>query len=284
MRKNAENEPDAEKREKQLAVVDNLEAKTIEHKDLYTKLTKDDIRRIFYEEGVKIDYSYKNKKTGEIISEVITYRMLYRNPSKAKQGSCMFIREELYDKAYDWLTMGLGVRMPEHNAKIVEISAYAPLSTSAIEDTVEIPVENVLILRDQDSFFRTVADVVKSAEYSTTRRVLDEEHFRKTGKRKYKTEPCISKRCIVEREEVDVKNTIWDGMALIESSTLPPFCNGMALLRNHFFKACAFKAKIQQFFRDYCESHGVDYETFTIRDMFGNEHFAKNIVMITTDN
>jgi len=74
--------------------------------------------------------------------------MLYRNPSKAKQGSVMFIRDSLYDVAYDWLTMGIGKRLPQHNAKIVEISAYAPLSTSAIEGTVHIPVEDILILRD----------------------------------------------------------------------------------------------------------------------------------------
>ena len=274
MRRNAEKEQDPEKREKLLATVENLEEKTEARKDLYQKLTKDDIRRIFYEEGVKIDYSYKNRKTGEIVSEVINYKMLYRNPSKAKQGSCMFIREELYNIAHDWLTMGLDKRMPEHNAKIVEISAYAPLSTSAIEDTIHIPVDNVLILNDQDSFMRTIADIVRSAEYDTTRRVLDEEHFKKTGKRKYVVESCVSKRCVVEREETDVKNTIWDGMALIESSTLPPSCNGMALLRNHFFKACAFRANIQEFFKDYCESKGLDYSTFTITDIFGHEHRA----------
>ena len=284
MRRNAEKEQDPEKREKLLATVENLEEKTEARKDLYQKLTKDDIRQIFYEEGVKIDYSYKNRKTGEIVSEVINYKMLYRNPSKAKQGSCMFIREELYDIAHDWLTMGLDKKMPEHNAKIVEISAYAPLSTSAIEDTIHIPVGDVLILNDQDSFMRTIADVVKSAEYDTARRVLDEEHFRKTGKRKYKTEPCVSKRCIVERQETDVKNTLWDGMALIESSTLPPSCNGMALLRNHFFKACAFRANIQEFFKDYCESKSLDYSTFTITDIFGYKHRAADIVMVTTDN
>ena len=107
--------------EEKLQTVDYLEERVNKNKDLYKKISKDDIRRIFYTEGVPITYSHTDKKTGEIISETINYKMLYRNPSKAKQGSCMFIREELYDKAYDWLTMGLGPLLPEDNAKIVEI-------------------------------------------------------------------------------------------------------------------------------------------------------------------
>lgn len=249
--------------------VDFLEEKINSKKELYKKLTKDQIRKIFYENGVPITYSYIDKKTGEIISETINYKMLYRNPSKAKQGSVMFIREELYDKAYDWLTMGIGKRLPEHGAKIVEISAYAPLSTSAIEGTVHIPVEDVLILKDQDSYFRTIADIVRAEDYEATLR---------NGKKE------IRKRCVVHREETDVKNTLWDGMALIESSVLPEWCNGMALLRNHFFKACAFKTYIQKFIKNYCDEHDIDYETYEIEDMFGNKHLAKNIKMITTDN
>ena len=247
-----------------LKIIDDLEQKANSNKHLYKKTSKDEIRRIFYESGVPITYT-RTLKSGEVVSETIRYKMLYRNPSKAKQGSCMFIREELYDKAYDWLTMGIGKRLPEHNAKIVEISAYAPLSTSAIEGVVHIPVEDVLILEDQDSFFHTIADVVKAEDYTTP-----------DGRKK--------KRCVVERKEVDVKNTLWDGMALIESSVLPDWCNGMALLRNHFFKACAFKTFIQKFFRDWCAENGVNYDTYEIEDMFGVKHLAKNIKMITTDN
>ena len=255
---------DAEGDEERLKMIDRLEERVKNNKDLYKKISKDQIRKIFYEDGVPITYT-KVLKTGEVVSETINYKMLYRNPSKAKQGSCMFIREELYDKAYDWLTMGIGKKLPLHNAKIVEISAYAPLSTSAIEGVVHIPIEDVLILEDQDSFFRTVADVVKAEDYTTPE-----------GNKK--------KRCIVERKETDVKNTLWDGMALIESSALPEWCNGMALLRNHFFKACAFKAFIQKFFKNWCKENNVDYNTYEIEDMFGVKHRAKDIKIITTNN
>ena len=255
--------------EEKLKVIDQIQEKVEKNKDLYKKLSKDEIRRIFYVDGVSITYHDIDKTTKELIEVVIKYKMLYRNPSKAKQGSVMFIREELYDKAYEWITMGIGPRLPHEGAKIVEISAYAPLSTSAIEGTMNIPVEDVLILKDQDSFFHTLADIVRAEDYEITLR---------SGKKE------IRKRCVVHREETDVKNTLWDGMALIETSVMPDWCNGMALLRNHFFKACAFRTKLQKFIKDYCNEHGIDYETYEIEDMFGNKHLAKNIKLVSTDN
>ena len=262
---------DQEELQERLALIDSLEEKVHEKKDLFKKLSRDDIRREFYVNGTYISYYSTDKESGEITEERIYYKMLYRNPSKAKQGSVMFIRDELYEMAHDWITMGLNKMLPKKNAKIVEISAYAPLSASAIEDTIIIPMDDVLILEDQDSFFRTVADVVRVKK--------DQEIVRNKGK------PSNSKPyCVVEREETDVKNTLWDGMALIESGIMPPWCNGMALLRNHFFKACAFRTYIQDFLRDYCSEHNIDYETFTIKDMYGYPHLAKNIKLITTDN
>ena len=271
-----------------LKILDDLELKVDERKDIYKKMSKDDIRREFYVHGVPITYTNVNKKTGEITEEVINYKMLYRNPSKAKQGSCMFIREELYEKAYDWLTMGIGPKLPDHGAKIVEISAYAPLSTSAIavEKVGEefeygffgIPIEDVLILKDQDSFFNTIVDVVKAEDYET----FERKYNSKT--KKYDVVPITKKKCVVERRNADVKNAMWDGMALIESDCMPEWCNGMALLRNHFFKACAFRTYIQKFFRDYCEEHSIDYETYELTDMFGIKHLAKDIKIVTTDN
>lgn len=58
--------------------------------------------------------------------------MLFRTSAKAKLGQVIFINSKLYDIAYDWLTIGLGKKMQYDNAKIVEMSAYAPLTTSTI--------------------------------------------------------------------------------------------------------------------------------------------------------
>lgn len=234
-------------------------------KERYSKKKRDEIRKYFYENGVDVTYKKKNK-AGEIIEEeTVHYEMLFRTSAKAKLGQVMFINSKLYEKAYDWLTIGLGNKMQYDNAKIVEMSAYAPLTTSNIVGTIHIPVEDILILKDKESFFKTRSKVVKAEEY------ID-----KNGS--------TQKRCIVDDEYVEVKNTIWDGMTLIEVSLLPKWVNGMALLRNHLFKSCAFKTYIQKFFYDWCYENGYDYNTHQIQDMFGNWHYVKDIKMITTDN
>ncbi len=237
-------------------------------KELYSPKKRDEIREYFYENGV--DVAYKKKcRDGTIKQEVIHYEMLFRTSAKAKLGQVIFINSKLYDTAYDWLTIGLGNKMQFDNAKIVEMSAYAPLTTSTIIDTIHIPVENILILKDQDSFFETITKVVKA-----------ENFINNNGEEQ--------KKCVVTEEIRKVKNTLWDGMALIEADyrylKLPSFINGMALLRNHLFKACAFKSYIQKFFMNWCDKNGYDYNTYQVQDMFGKWHYIKDIKMITTDN
>ena len=64
-------------------------------------------------------------------------------------------------------------------------------------------------------------------------------------------------------------------MALIDTLSLPNWVNGMCLLRNHMFKACAFRTRLQKFFRDYAEEHGIDYDSWELTDMFGVKHRVK---------
>ena len=219
----------------------------------YRKLSKDEIRILFYKEGVSIDYG----------NEVIHYKMLYRNASKAKIGQVCFINADLYDVAYNWLSMG--VRLPDHNAKIVEMSAYMPLTTSTIVGKIHVPVENVLILKDVRSVFTTMASVVEAEDY------VDADGVQR-------------KKCVVHRRETDVVNELFDGMALLDTSCYPSYCNSMMLLRGHFFKACAFRTYMSTFFKDWCAENGHDYETYQVRDMFGRSHYLKDIKMITTNN
>ena len=226
-------------------------------RDLYDKKSKDEIRALYYRDGVDVEYHTKN---GAV---TIHYKMIYRNASKAKLGQVMFIKDRLWSRAMDWLTMGLYKKFPTEKAKIVELSAYAPLTTSTITGVLRIPVNDVLIVEDQDSFFRTMAKVVY-ADGSP-------------------------KRCFVKDAEVEVKNTLWDGQALIDTEYLallpnPPETNGMLLLRNHMFKACAFKTRIQQFFKDWCSRTGNNYETYEVKDMFGVSHLLKDVKVITTNN
>ena len=112
MQKSAETPEDNER-------IQTLIDRAKSNKWIYCKKSKDEIREDFYVNGVPIEYKRTNRKTGEVTSTIIKYKMLYRNASKAKVGLCNFINEKLYDEAYDWLTMGLGKLLPEKNAKIV---------------------------------------------------------------------------------------------------------------------------------------------------------------------
>lgn len=239
--------------------------KADENEHLFSPKKREEIRKEYYENGVDITYKTLDKNGNVKKEQTIHYVMLFRTSAKAKLGQVIFINKKLYKKAYDWLTIGLGKKMTGDNAKIVEMSAYAPLTTSNIIDSLQIPVKDILILKDQDSFFETMANVVKAEEYTD-----------KKGKTR--------KKCVVHREKTKVKNTLWDGMGLIDIDILPDWINGMALLRNHLFKMCGFKTNMKLFFRDWCEKNGFDYDTYQVQDMFGNWHFLKDIKVITTDN
>lgn len=243
-----------EKAERKKKRLQNVYKRAITMKDKYKKMSKDDIRHMFYKDGIDITYTYKDRKTGEMVEdETIHYKMLFRSTGKAKKGSCMFIREELYDRAIDFLYMG--IKLPEKNAQIVEISAYAPLVASGIVGKVRIDPRNILILKDVDRFM--------------TRNVVSIETDKK-------------KQChAINREDYTLKNTMFDGQALIDSSLFPEWGDGYVLLRHHFCKMAAFCTHIQKFFKDY---YGDKYETATVTDMFGNEHYVKDIELITTDN
>ena len=71
----------------------------------------------------------------------------------------MFINSKLYKKAYNWLTMGLGDKMPMDNAKIVEMSAYAPLTTSTIvgKRNNVTPEEEFNVRQEYDTYKKNYA-------------------------------------------------------------------------------------------------------------------------------
>ena len=221
-----------------------LLAEVDKNREKYKEISRTDLRIKYYTEGVKIKYPNGEK---------IMYRMLYRSPGKAKKGTVMFIRDELYKKARNFLYMGL--ELPKENCPIVEIGAYSSLITSNIVGRVRIKPENILIIKDINSFFKTNAICIETDE----------------------NEQCYVKHV----NDYVVKNTIFDGQALIDHESFPTWGDGYILLRHHMFKAAAFDTYIQRFFRDY---FGDDYENAEVIDMFGNKHRAKDIQLITTDN
>ena len=98
-----------------------------------------------------------------------------------------------------------------------------------------------------------------------------------------KTKVYYKKECSVGRsgETAKVKNTLWDGMGLIDKSIFPDDMEGFIYCRSHFFKSCLFRGNIQEYFKDY---YGEDYETATVTDMFGNVFNVKDIKVIITEN
>ena len=222
------------------------------NRNQYKRMNTAEIRKLFYNEGVTINY-VTTKKDGEENVESIHYKMLYRSTGKAKKGSCMFIRDRLYERAHKFLYMG--IEQDPDNPMIVEISAYAPLVSSSIVDRVRINPNNILILKDVDRSYTTNVVSVETDE----------------------NQHCIARAI----EDYRLKNTLFDGQALIDSSLFPSWGNGYILLRQHFFKAAAFCCDIQEFFRDY---FGEDYYYATVKDYWGNVHYLKDIELITTDN
>lgn len=226
------------------------------NKDQYERRMKDTVRQEYYNDGLDVKYvSYKD--TGEVYKEeTIHYKMLFRSTGKAKKGSCIFIRDELYDAAHEFLYMG--ITLPEKNAPVVEVSAYVPMVASGIVGRVKINPHNILVLPDVDRFF--------------TRDVVSVE----TNEDKH----CIAKWI----DSYELMNELFDGQALIDSSVFPDWANGYVLLRHHFTKMAAFHTNMQDFFRDWCEENGKDYNTYKVKDYWGNEHYLRDIELVTTIN
>ena len=245
----AENENNTEKVECLKSFKTQAELK----KDLFNKKSADEIREIFYTNGVEIRHDIQRKNGKITKQEFVHYNMLYRSTGKAKDGSCMFICDRLYKKALNFIRMG--IKLPKNNAPIVEMGAYSSLIASSIVGTINIDPKNILILEDVDSYFKTNVISIE----------ID------------KNKHCIA----MPKDNYELKNTMFDGQGLIDESIFPNWGDGYVLLRHHMTKMACFKTKIQKFFKDY---YGENYDTAIIKDMFGNEHYAKDIKLITTDN
>jgi len=231
----------------------NLVQFVINNQDKYKKISKKEIRQKFYNEGVNVEYISMDNNGNIKSKEVVHYKMLYRSTGKAKKGTCMFICNRLYKKSIEFLRMG--IKLKKNKQPIVEIGAYSPLIASGIVGRIKINPKNILILNDIEKTFNT--------------NVISIE----TDKDKH----CFAKAI----DGYGLKNVLFDGQALIDSSIFPEWGNGYILLRHHFCKMAAFSTNIQKFFKEY---FGDRYTTAKVTDMFGVEHYVKDIEVITTDN
>ena len=300
------------------------------------KISKHDLRKMLYKNGVTYTFEKKNKK-GEIVERIpVHFKMLMRSTGKAKQGECVFIRESLHHKAINFLTMGLYDLMdkqsqddPEKVFKLVELSAYQTLTTATAKGYIQIPLENILVVKDEEVYsdgmnaaivkvedkvhykdvfeldfdspgleniinkkgFTFDADKAKDNDLTLitekSKDALKENGFRINGKYpgEHRLVEYTKKECVANRvSDAKIKNILWDGSGLIDENVFPKDMEGFIYCRSHFFKSCLFRGNIQEFFKDYCEKHGLDYDTYiTKSDMFGRNLKMKDIKVIITD-
>ena len=214
------------------------------------EVKKQQLRMKLYKEGFTVPYYKVDKKTGErVLEKEITYKFFYRNAGKAKKGEDLFINEKLWEKVNKWQLMNMEFNEDEE-IDLVGLETYKSLTSSAIEGYITFKPNEILIVKDLDCY---------SDEQNVIKVLRDED----TG---------ISKAV---HAEAKCKNTIWDGMALIQGG------EGFRGLRHHMFKAGGFCADFQAYFRWYYKD---EYETATIKDMFGRELLVKDVKMITTEN
>lgn len=152
----------------------------------------------------------------------IEYVRYKRSSGSSRVGKCLFVNKMLAADMDKWDKCGLDIK-PGQPIDLACFEAYRALPTSSIIDTVDIPVESILVVNDYESKFE---DDVVAVD------IRDGHLFS-------------------EQKKVDITNSIFDGESLLDVSMFSKYPNkGMLLLRNRFFKSCCFNTNIQQWFAD----------------------------------
>ena len=215
--------------------------------ETWEQVSYDKIREKLYKDGFTI--TRKDSKKDEIIED--KYVVYKRSSSKSRTGQCLFIKENLYANMIKWSRLGIdfsGVMLD-----YTSLLPYESLVGSALEDTITIDTDNILIISDVDSIFNIDCNVIRKGDKG----LLDSFE-----------------------EPYDIKNSLFDGESLLES-TYYQEGQSMILLRNHMFKSASFACNINQFLIDNCPED-INFNEWEINNMFGEPILAKNIHMICT--
>lgn len=281
-----------------------------------------DLRKMYYENGAVIPWK-DYRKDGAVKVQSINYRMLYRSTGKAKEGSCIFVRESLHKKYRDYLTMGLWDRIPDApGAKIVELSAYAPLITATAADFIRIPIDSIFVAKDETVQSMRKACVVKYGEkvYKAEKYELDwdavEEIINKDGytfyKKKQKEHPDWE---YLFRTKADLKEHGYDPDTMPEKlaeTTMVDGCyvdrndpgtqvenilwDGMGLIDESIYpkdregfiycRSHFFKSCLfRGNIQEYFKDHyGEEYASAYVTDMFGRSLKVSDVKVIVTEN
>lgn len=236
-------------------------------------MNKEDIRAKLYQEGFKLDFYKKDKATKKnIYNKTISYKFWFRTPSKSRVGNVLFLNEELYNKINLWQNMDIELQENENGeVKLVENEAYKSLTASHQVSKIKINPNNILVVSDIDSYFETMCSKVYY-------HIADDEVNKNDNE----------DMCFVRKGISKVKNTLFDGLCLMEDKIFndDEFLHSysMCLLRQHYFKSCGFRTYLSKFYKYYCNDNNLDYETYTVKDRYGNNIKVRDIVMVTTEN
>lgn len=164
------------------------------------------------------EYLYQNGFRCDGV-EYVRYK---RSSGSSRVGKCLFVNKTLADEMKKWDCCGLNI---EDGQKIdlAAWEAYISLPMSSIIDTIEIPLDSILIIDDYNSEFEDDVVAVEN----------------------------VDNKLFSSQKKVVVKNSIFDGQSLMDKSLFGKYEDkGMLLLRNRFFKSCCFNTNIQQWFED----------------------------------
>jgi hypothetical protein len=204
-------------------------------------------------DGVLLTYEFKSSKTiknskqireelyrNGFVCDGVKYVRFKRSSGSARVGKCLFIAEELYEDIFNYSKCGINVKDGQE-IDLASFEAYISLTTSSIIDTIKIEPKNFLIIDDFNSNFKENAIITKIADDNVSLETY--------------------------QDDADISNSIWDGQGFIDKSLMGKYEDkGMILLRNKFFKCCAFNTNIQQFFKDNNITDISQLNGFTIAD------------------
>ena len=179
----------------------------------------------------------------------IHYVRYKRSAGSSREGKCLFIDERLYKAMAKWSECGLKPKM-----NLASWESYKALSLSSIKGTVKFPLEGILFVPDYKSTF---TDEVISVEVQDG--TLTSAH-----------------------KQTEITNDIWDGESLLDESVFRGNYadKHMLLLRNKFFKSCAFRTKLQKWFQD----KNITLKELKSRGFVTFATDINQIVMVTTPN
>lgn len=249
--------------------MDKLKAKDKDDFTIEESLRVSELRKKLYLEGFVIT---REEENGTIYEDI--YRVIFQNSSKSRLGKTIWvkdtitkinkkgkrkvIREGMVKRIHSRMSMGITDKLTEKDViDLVSLEAYTALSQSAITNGyLKLDVDSILVVKDYDQKINFNA---VSVDKDLIPRYID---------------------------NYEGKNTLWDGEMLGDSSLFVGETEkyDMVLLRQCYFKSAMFKCSLVDYIKSFCAENGIDYETATVKDMFGNNFKVKDIRAITTDN